>query len=179
MDLDGLCEQHHEAIELAIGLTCAHWHVSGPDAEDLANELWLCLLANDGRVLRRSKGASTIRMYLFCVLNRDAGHWIHRQAERRRRELPAGEDCVGLQSGVDCAPDPEAALVESEIRNRRGNAFRAACGKLPDIERRVVSARCAGLPINSIADLIGIIAQGGRESPIPMNGADSSRGLLF
>jgi RNA polymerase sigma factor (sigma-70 family) len=155
VDLD-LFAKHREAVELAIRRTCARWHVTGPEAQELAAELWLCVLNDDCRVLRRFRGGSTMGTYLFRIMNRTAGHWIRRRRVQRRRELAAGEEGLDLAGGPDPARNPEVALADAEIAHRRMAALRAAWAKLPALERRVLRARSEGMRVSTIADRLGI-----------------------
>ena len=155
MHLDHLCETHSHAIELAIQRTCARWHVAGPDRDDLEAELWLYMINNDCRVLRRFRGASAIGTYLFRVMNRAAGHWIRRRMIRRQCELSVREH-THFAEHLDPAPSPEVALAQAEIVNRRLQVLWTAYAHLPEVEQRVFRARWEGLRIAAIADQLGM-----------------------
>jgi hypothetical protein len=59
MTLHELVSEWQTDVERAIRRTSAKWRVRDAGAEDLATELWLCLLRHDGRVLRRFEGRSS------------------------------------------------------------------------------------------------------------------------
>ncbi|MEX1128525.1 MAG: sigma-70 family RNA polymerase sigma factor [Vicinamibacterales bacterium] len=117
--LETLVAKYHAAIERTIQQTCSRWGVGVEDAKDLAVELWCCLLTQDGRVLRRFGGRSTLGTYLFRVFHRAAGAWILQQKVRQAVEIPGGDtyDAFGQDErrALLTETSPEAAIERREL----------------------------------------------------------------
>ena len=88
---EALVDLHRPAIQVAIRQTCAKWHASGSEGDDLSQHLWCVVLDHDARVLRRFEQRSTMSSYLFPVLMRAAGKWFEKRTLVNRREAPAGD----------------------------------------------------------------------------------------
>jgi RNA polymerase sigma factor (sigma-70 family) len=156
MSLDELYAQHRDAIERAVRLTCARWHVSGADADDLGAELRLILLRADGRVLRRFRANSAFGTYLFTVFNRAAGRWIRRHRIRISHEINVGEHWPAVPARPEQAPSLEASLTLVEVEDSRQMAVETALRNLALQDRTVFAMRRSGLDNRTIARQLGV-----------------------
>jgi RNA polymerase sigma factor (sigma-70 family) len=169
MNVDGLVNHWQSAIETAVERTCSRWRVTGADAEDLKAELWLCVLRDHNRVLRRFEGRSAIETYLFVVLKRAALKWITRQRTRRAMEAaadplrllcvpgaPPAEYLMSVRTAMSKLQGPDRELLQmwaegysfGEIASRRGESAKA-------VEHRVYRA------IASVRVAMGIFSRPG------------------
>jgi RNA polymerase sigma factor (sigma-70 family) len=152
MDLDDLVAKWQPDIEPAIRRTCAKWRVRGADAEDLASELWLCLLRQDGRVLRRFEGRSSKRTYLFRVLNGAAHDWMQKGAARRRLEVSGGDTYDAYATRLAGGESPE-----TEARHHaRLRALLAALRHLDPVDRAIMCQRLSGHTPSAMARANGL-----------------------
>ena len=94
-----LFEKNLDVIDRAIGQVCRHVRLHGPEAEDFASIARLALLEDDGAILRKYEGRSSLASYLSIVVKRlfigqkrAAGRW-HPSAEAVRR----GDAAVTLE----------------------------------------------------------------------------------
>lgn len=150
IELTNLVELHYSAIRSAIKGTCTHWRVNGADADDLAMDLWVYLLRDDGRVLRRFRCCSKMGTYLFTVLNRAAAKWVRRQARRARVEL---QWCAREVGAID--ETSQAAIAALPQGDELPNVEQVL-SMLPERERTLLALRCDGLSNAEIGKLHGM-----------------------
>jgi RNA polymerase sigma-70 factor (ECF subfamily) len=150
MELAALVEAHQITIRSAILATCRHWRVSGADAEDLAIDLWVCLLRDDARVLQRFEARSTMETYLFRVLNRAAGKWVRARTRRARVEVPWGDTYVTFDGDGSLAAKPTPPYHDELLP-----VLEEALGMLPERDRALLALRRDGLSNGEIAKVYG------------------------
>jgi RNA polymerase sigma factor (sigma-70 family) len=63
-------EENLEAIDRAIARVCREMRLDGANAEDFASSVRLALLANDGAILQKFEGRSSLPTYLTIVARR-------------------------------------------------------------------------------------------------------------
>jgi RNA polymerase sigma-70 factor (ECF subfamily) len=139
---DALVRRHHVSIvNLAAALTGG-----GPDAEDLAQEVFVRVW----RGLGRFRGDSSFRTWLHRVaLNVIKSHFGRTARLRRLFQAPHG----GSPDPADAAADPSD--LERDMLRR--DAIDRALGALPDDLRIAVTLRdVQGLEYREIAELTGV-----------------------
>lgn len=147
MAVDDLSIASRAAIDLAIRRTCRGCHLSSLDAEDLRAELWLYLLRDHARVLRRFQARSALETYLFTVFYRAAGKWLKTRARHRRCESNGGDTYETFSQRALCYPNVE----KREIRREQKQALLRALRILPSSDRRLLVARLQGCSFREIA----------------------------
>jgi RNA polymerase sigma factor (sigma-70 family) len=94
MDPEALVKRYQTAIQSGIRATCARHRVTGNDASDLTSALWAHVLDDDARVLRLFEGRSSIRTYLFRILDRAAKEFVTREVTKRRVEVSSSDSIL-------------------------------------------------------------------------------------
>lgn len=154
MDPKALLIENYALVNSAIRRTCARYRIRAPDAEDLTSELWLYVLRNDARVLRRFQGRCSLATYLYRVLDRATSKWIQKRKARMRIEVVAGDTYIRYESH---AGDP-AVLVSAvnDLRRDQITAVQRAIRRLPAHDLSVLKARLAGSTFSEIAKARGL-----------------------
>ena len=148
MELATLVQIHFDTIQSAIRATSARWRVA--DRDDFAMDVWVCLLRDDGRVLRRFEGRSAMGTYLFRVLHRAAGKWVGRGKRNARVELPSGDTYVAFDGGESHAFMRTLGQHQTD-RDERVHILEQALSMLPERDRALLALRRQGLSNAEIA----------------------------
>jgi RNA polymerase sigma factor for flagellar operon FliA len=120
-----LYRQHHDVVERALATVCRRHHLTPSDAEDVAADFRVHLLEDDGAILRKFQGRSSMQTYLVSVIvhffqdwrNAKWGKWRPSAEAKRlgpvavqletlivRDQLPMDAACAMLESrGVSAA----------------------------------------------------------------------------
>lgn len=115
----------------------------GPEAEDLAQEIFVLLLRKGAAVDAREPGA--FRSFLYAVAYRLGANAARRRRRRDAAPLP--------DAPASAAPDPEARLLSRESVRRAAAALRA----LPPGTRRALSLVAdEGLDVREAARVLDV-----------------------
>ena len=89
------------------------------EEEDLRQEVWARLLAEDAAALRRFRGSGPRALPAFLARVARSVAIDHLRARAAR---PATSDCEGLEALADQSPTPERAVSSEEATRRRAGA---------------------------------------------------------
>ena len=153
MDLESLWSQYRDAIERAICQVCATWHVEPDAADEMAQELRLCTLEHDAKVLCAYQGQSAIGTYLYRVLTRRAGRWIRRRTRTVIIEKPCGDPFAW-----EVKQSTESLIADcSTDHGERNRAALHALRTLTSVEQELIRLRFGrGLHWDEVAAFTGL-----------------------
>lgn len=117
--------------------------LTAEEAEDVVQDVFTALLANDGSALRAFEGRSSFYTYLCTI--------ALRRVYRRHRRQP-----LVLERDDDTPPEPAADPTDSDLT---ATQVRQAMAALPDQFRTpLMLHHFGGMEYHEIADLLGIPA---------------------
>ena len=151
--MDGPFERYRAAIEQAIRVVCRCYRVPEAERQDFSQEVWLSLLANDWKALRKFQGRSSLQTYFVTIARRV----LNKQRIRRKHEETGVDQCSQLE-GKTASSEPIRGLPifrpeTNSINSPVSLALQSALDQLTRLERLWLQLRyCDGLKICSIAD---------------------------
>jgi RNA polymerase sigma-70 factor (ECF subfamily) len=117
------------------------------DAEDLCQEVFVRALRN----IKRFRGQSRIRTWLFAIAANLARDWQRRERRRRKAEIPADDAAL-----ADCPDGKTRNGPEASGARELAEGVRRVIGSLPPRERTAVVLRTYhDLEYEEIAQVIG------------------------
>lgn len=133
--------------------------VGAADAADLVQDVWLALVAEQGRLLRAydpSRGMS-LEGYVGLLCRRELWKATQRQASEKRGGGSADADLDAVRPPADDAPTPEQQAVQRDLVDA---LWRHLDGELPARGRLVLRYLYAdGLPAGEAAELMRVNTQ--------------------
>lgn len=155
--LRGLVERLMPVVRARVRRRLGGW--SPAVREDAAQEVWVALLADDGKALRGYDPAHgrTLEGFVGMIAERHVIDWVRRQQAAKRGGGAAFTDDRALERRAAAGADPESDVVTADLAAALGRHLEATLPEIGMLVFRLVYTD--RLPPNDAAEALGVNRQ--------------------